>query len=477
MEGAQLKFFLSYVRHINESCPQVCSKVATYLEQGQRLENLSWRLWHLQNLMVDSDNDKSKREFRKLSKFMGDKLDKEKGRFVKFAPCLALFPDSEIYSAIEELEAPDFKHNSSSEMIRQRAVERERSREASQNAKPGTIKRMQFTFSVDQPASTSNAPVKKPDLRPSPEFKESNKRGRPGTRSMSGYVGDTDEMAVADDEAENDRPLTQRGRKPSTSSSDLQTGSLSFPSYFPNGFGLSAVYPSPSRPGYGEYASNQATGDVFSVSRPTIELPLDDLYSTADSTDSSDSWSSGSYDISHRTSTLHGQDIIMQSLANERTSTTNLDDSSSDSSDDDDVMSTATIHNTPPLSQAVKEFLPQTISPKTNFSSGLRINTRSSTPTGRPHLTVRTQATLTTRSSGPGATATSLNPAVPRSNVSNNSAPGGVKAECSNCGATHTPLWRRGLNDELNCNACGLYCKLVRIFISQQRIRRSPVTK
>ncbi|KAL1680973.1 hypothetical protein EV122DRAFT_288278 [Schizophyllum commune] len=39
----------------------------------------------------------------------------------------------------------------------------------------------------------------------------------------------------------------------------------------------------------------------------------------------------------------------------------------------------------------------------------------------------------------------------------------GAKAECANCGATHTPLWRRGLNDELNCNACGLYYKQHRV--------------
>ena len=36
--------------------------------------------------MVDTDNAKSKREFKKLSKCMGDKLDKEKGRYVAGRP-------------------------------------------------------------------------------------------------------------------------------------------------------------------------------------------------------------------------------------------------------------------------------------------------------------------------------------------------------------------------------------------------------
>ncbi|CAO3611041.1 unnamed protein product [Mucor fragilis] len=48
-----------------------------------------------------------------------------------------------------------------------------------------------------------------------------------------------------------------------------------------------------------------------------------------------------------------------------------------------------------------------------------------------------------------------------RRSVAINSSPSEGKAPvCSNCSTTSTPLWRRSANDELLCNACGLYLKL-----------------
>ncbi|KAI0749086.1 hypothetical protein C8Q74DRAFT_1394854, partial [Fomes fomentarius] len=301
---------------------KVCTKVASFLEQGQRLENLNWRLWHLQNFMVDTDNAKSKRDFKELSKCMSDKLDEEKGR-------------------IEELQAPGFRRNST-ELLQQHALENEREREASQNVRPGTIHRMQFTFSVDEPWSiTASAVISKmSNLKPSLESKDTVRRGRPSTW----YT------------LHNERPAN---RLDSEEDVDMKVA--------------------------------------------TADAPFPPHTARAES-----------------------------------------------ASEDDGMLKSSALRNTSRLS-IVEDVVPRTITPSHTVGPNSSPGAHTTTTGKRPSVSVRTRS-VSTRS-----TATPVNAS--QQNSTSNSAPGGVKAkaECSNCGVTHTSLWRSGLNNDLNCNACGLY--------------------
>ena len=144
--------------------------------------------------------------------------------------------------------------------------------------------------------------------------------------------------------------------------------------------------------------------------------------------------------------------MTMQSVLEQNNFSSSSPDSSDESDNDMDSSGAS-----PPPSQSARDLPPQTISP--SIVGLASHNVRTKTPMGRPSLSVKTDNAKRTSPLGP--TTTSINPNSLRQG--NMNPPPSGKVECLNCKATHAPLLHCGLNDELNCNACGLYWKLVSV--------------
>ncbi|KAF9513550.1 hypothetical protein BS47DRAFT_965183 [Hydnum rufescens UP504] len=517
---------------------KVCTKVASHLEQGvsislvfslllssiasysgQRLENLSWRCWFLHSLMVEADNAKSKREFKKMTKSMGEKLDKEKGR------------------SIEELEAPDFKGNDATSRVKQRAEEKERSRDAhgSDGSSQPSMKGMQYTFSIAPPVTTTTvtrAQPKKPTIQSSSRAGPADQIKAPAnaisnppqpphfndTFSVPQYSPADIQLPASPVEIQDHLNPSQNFVVPSQRSNFSSV--VHFPALFSSDFSPTALLGSGSstranpRMSYGEDVIGVSMGNgtgrgSFAVARPAFEFPLDELMDSPDIQE----WSradeemrdahaldfvqdiqglhTNNYDLS-QSHTQHliptKQEPVPLSLqfsysqndhhtVQHQTPTT-ISPSSPDLNAQFSIPAVPPVPLPTPISTTLKgrprssskhhreddNFLPPTTPTRsTRHSHSTSVPSFTSIVSDLP-ASASASAGPSRRNSLKSGSRHQLPSATPPPRVQRvvhgNSAPGGMKSECANCGAVSTPLWRRGLNDELNCNACGLFAKL-----------------
>jgi GATA-binding protein len=477
---------------------------------GQRLENLSWRCWFLHSLMVEADNTKSKREFKRMTKSMGEKLDKEKGRSVlrfsfprdSLKKLLTIVPRPR--RSIEELQAPDFKGSDSTSKVKQRAEERERSRDVS-NDGTHSMKGMQYTFPVAPPATSTALARPKPaptpvviPIEPIEDHVMTSADDTPDSASQP------HEIQLPASPIETKQPGMISHHEASVHSHRSGFSSVvRFPALFNSDFSPTALLgPSAtkdaSRPrmSYGEdiisvHMNVDSSDESMSITRPAFEFPLDELMNSPDApagtsveatevsmNDQAAASAAAEFrafkvpatkseatqakpDLPKLSTPFTIGDPYMTSFRSQPTTLSPSSDLVSP------VATTVAPTPTPPIttrgrprSSSKHHRDEDTFTPPSVPARSSRHTHSASVPlisSQLPYETSPTSASATpsrrnSLKAGRHAAPSATPPPRAQRPVHGNTAPGGVKSECANCGATSTPLWRRGLNDELNCN-------------------------
>lgn len=472
----------------------------------------------------------------------------------------------EITSAIEELQAPDFKGSDSTSKVKQRAEERDRIRDASNDptaAAPNgpSMKGMQHTFAITPPSTAAAAPTKftttnnnKPTSL-GPSVAEVDHRMASGDRSYSNSNGSTPTpktevpaahqvhlpaSPVDSNKSLPDPPLlSPRDDGEGEENESTHQFAVRFPSLFSFDFNPTVLLGSSngfinrdtsrhSLATFGEDIQMTMTMDGMDFPRPTFEFPLDELMDSpiVDTGKTLDDSSSDMVSAMMTSTDGHGEDDIQKMndasipapranllsdshleaatvavihqhkkpelpklampppgidgpvayaafAASDLSATTTVRSPSTDASPPPTASTyvstpAALPPPPPPLPPSAPRGRPRSSSKHHRDDDAFVPPSSSSTTTLRRHTHSASVSSVSLSHEGSSSSSTaptrrnslktsryavpSATPPPRSSRPSHGSGSSSGKSECANCGATSTPLWRRGLNDELNCN-------------------------
>lgn len=387
---------------------KLCSKVAGHLEQGKRLENLSWRLFHLHSIMTgESAHDKA-HTFERLSKETGIKLDRER------------------HLRLSQLQTPPLKRG----------------------------------YRVTQPMTSVSATIHHPTLLCS--LSSPVDMGTAGLVNCTTITSSTHINISATDAWD----------------FDFKTGSINLESFL-SSFSPLALW------GTMDYLSEGACRPPENNYEKRLLEPSTD-------------WDSANHpSLNHQTSQdpllmNDGKKETLADLSPNDQMANNTDDQYANLSSMESLLSEQIHFNNwrAPTDAHAIQFLADELasdnqiiigSPKINetkFQELSSIDSHSQSVGKAPtteetaefsfHPHAQSDAILNPKVSKVGEKRKRRNPMATRlptfvgvSDVPDR-APGDASEEpvCDNCRGTHTPLWRRGPNDELLCNACGVFYKV-----------------
>ncbi|KNC98143.1 uncharacterized protein SPPG_06547 [Spizellomyces punctatus DAOM BR117] len=360
---------------------KTCSKVKDTLENGNRLENLSWRLWHLHQSMYRA-NDLNSRQFRKISTKATRKLDEADAK----APALIGRPKDfgdvrtcNTFLGVGHMES------------------------AGLSAHPLHASQRPSLYNVDEQAIPSMPSPETPVFASAIEV----------VQSLGSVTEDCFELSWDALDGHSDALFDEYIRDSTTGWSASMIGSPKLATT-PD---ISDMLPS-----------------TWSDTSPISSTLYNNMTSTSpDSLNSSTTVPITQPDASY---SAHERSLLASIFS------------------DTSFTPVRPVQAQQPSILPTSLYLPDNATiPTSSKQVGQNPTPASTPPTSSAQLPERTTATYRPR---PVPT-----PSAPRT-VRNVACAGNSdgKLMCENCGVTSTPLWRRSANDELLCNACGLYLKL-----------------